>query len=185
MNSLDINFNGPVLTSANEYVALYRPKGSLVPYYSFAQSGGSPIKITAAILNFVDYEGTIQSSCGGSKSPPKAFSTSNYCNAVGNVNVPVCSVSGAVGIISNVTFNNVALLPLTQPFPVMQGQIAAFISNIKGLYTLTVAHTFLAGTMTIVDSLGAIYTQTITASPNTFPLITITELLPFSLTVSC
>ena len=185
MNTLAINFNGPATNPGNGYIAMYRPKGSLIPFYSFTQTTGSPIRITSAILNNVDYEGTIQSTCGTSKSPKKAFSTFNYNNAVGNINVPVCSVLGAIGIVTNVTFNNVAILPLTQPFPVMQGQTAAFVSNIKGVYTLVVTHSFTAGTITLVDSLGTTYTQTILSGTNIFPLITINELLTFSLSVTC
>lgn len=173
MNKLVLNFVGTTPPPASGYQISYRPKGSLQTYFSATSVTGSPILITGSILNNVDYEGFVTSSCGTSNSAPRSFKTSNYNNAIGNVLFTGCTAA----VVSSIAFKSIAM------FQLVGGN--AYISNETGTGNLIINHNITTGTIKVTDSANAVFTQTITNTTNTFTGIVINATLPFKFEITC
>lgn len=182
---LVINFVTQYPLPSGGFMVSYRPKGSLQPYYTITQLTGSPFIITAHILANVDYEGFIQSVCGTELSSIRTFTTSNYSNSIGNINIEPCTLFSYTEGITSISFANIELLPLGNSLPLIPGQSGAFVSNVQGIGDIVITHDLSDGLLIVKDSAGFTFTQNITPSPITLNGVIINATHRFSISVIC
>lgn len=170
-----LNFLDPRFTPGLGYKVRYRPKGSLQDYYEHTALTGVSVTFTTNVLPDMDYEGDISNVCYLENSVSRAFKTSKFNNAIGNVVYSKCNADSEG--VTSLTFKSTVM-----------GKIPggnAYISPKQGAGVLVITHTVPAGIISVTDSTGTFYKETITANITVFSDITLNSDAVWKIDINC